>query len=58
MIDLLSKSFSFLAIFPIFKRTLQAKPYAHNSKNLSAFVILLLSHTSSSHTRTYTLTYT
>jgi hypothetical protein len=35
----------------------KAKPFAHNFKNVSAFVFLLLSRTSSSHTRTYTLTY-
>ena len=41
MIDLISKSFNFLAIFPNFKQTFQAKPFANKPKNLSAFVLLL-----------------
>ena len=58
MIDLISKSFNFLAIFPNFKQTFQAKPFANKPKNLSAFLLLLLSCTSSSHIRTSTLTTT
>ena len=36
MIDLISKSFNFLAIFPNFKQTFQAKPFANKPKNLSS----------------------
>ena len=55
MIDLISKSFNFLAIFPNFKQTFQTKPFAHNPKNLCTS---LLSRTSSSHAHNYTLAYT
>jgi hypothetical protein len=42
MIDLRSKSFDFLAIFPNFKQTFQAKPFANKPKNIFASVLLLL----------------
>ena len=58
MIDLISKSFNFLAISPNFKQTFQAKPFANKPKILSASVLLLLFCTASSHTRYYTLSYT